>query len=144
MEIKNSSTSSFNKIKGDALTVRKAVFVTEQNIDINLELDDLDDDSMHFVAYVDGLPAATARIHQTNDNGWHIQRVATLKEFRHQGLARAIMLNMEALAREKHITYLTLGAQLSAEAFYRKLAFTPEGAIFLDANIQHIKMCKIL
>ncbi|MCT4396761.1 GNAT family N-acetyltransferase [Periweissella beninensis] len=144
MEIKNSLQNNFEQIKADALAIRKSVFVAEQNIDISLELDNLDDVATHFVVYLNKQPIATARIHRTNDNGWHLQRVATLKSFRHQGVASMLMHNIESNASTLGITYLTLGAQLQAKDFYQKLGFIAQGSIFLDAGIQHITMCKFL
>lgn len=131
-------------ISNDALAIRKAVFVTEQGISLTDELDHLDDQCWHYVAYLDGLPVATARVIEEISGQWHIQRVATLASSRHQGLAKAIITQITTDAAMHNITSLTLGAQITAQGFYEKLGFITIGEPFLDANLPHIEMVKNL
>lgn len=125
-----------------ALAIRKTVFVSEQNISLTDELDNLDATTWHYVAFVDHQPIATARVLPEKNNQWHIQRVATLKAFRHQGIASAIIKKIIADANTNNITQLTLGAQLTAKEFYQTLGFSSIGPEFIDANIRHVTMIK--
>ena len=77
-----------------------------------------------------------------NENTWHIQRVACLKEFRRQGLAKKLLQYIEHKAKENKLAYLTLGAQDQAQGFYLSLGYHVVGAGFLDAGINHHRMDK--
>ncbi|MCM0599614.1 GNAT family N-acetyltransferase [Periweissella fabalis] len=128
----------------DALKIRKAVFVTEQGISLTDELDQLDDQAWHYVAYLKQQPVATARVIAESPAKWHIQRVATVAAARHQGLASAIMNKISADATAHNINSLTLGAQITAQEFYETLGFNTYGNEFIDAGILHINMIKKL
>ncbi|CAH0416751.1 GNAT family N-acetyltransferase [Periweissella fabaria] len=126
----------------DALAIRKAVFVTEQGISLKDEIDHLDDQTWHYVAYLNNQPSATARVIEDAPGQWHVQRVATLASARHQGLAHAIMTRIITDATAHNINSLTLGAQITARGFYETLGFQAHGPEFIDAGIVHINMLK--
>ncbi|KRL01848.1 GNAT family N-acetyltransferase [Liquorilactobacillus capillatus] len=126
-----------------ALQIRKAVFVKEQGVPEELELDN-EQAACYYVAYQQGQPAATARIMAESNGAWHIQRVATLKEYRHQGCAKLLLEKIEEQARAQAVPYLTLGAQDQAQGFYRALGYRVVGPSFLDAGIPHHTMEKRL
>lgn len=109
-----------------------------------MEIDEFEDISTYFVGYVEGKPAVTARCYPTDDNGWHIQRVATYQEFRKQGLAKQLLLHIEKIANQNGHDYLILGAQDQAQGFYLKLGYKVIGAQYLDAGIEHHDMKKII
>ncbi|MCT4490464.1 GNAT family N-acetyltransferase, partial [Levilactobacillus parabrevis] len=71
-----------NPVYQDALQIRKDVFIAEQGIDPQLELDGTDEDKMHYVGYEDDQPVTTARIDMLAGNRVKIQRVATEKDAR--------------------------------------------------------------
>ncbi len=122
--------------------IRTEVFVDEQKVPRDLELDDLEDHCIHFLATVDGVPMATARL---LDRGYaKIQRVAVRKPARGTGLGRDIMLAVLAHAREAGFAQARLDAQVSAIAFYERLGFTAEGPVFDDAGIPHRLMVLVL
>lgn len=129
---------SFSK---DALSIRQTVFVEEQGIPLELELDDFDSRTTHYVGFTAAKPVTTARVSiNDQDNGWHIQRVATLSEARGHGYAAKLMKTIISDAKEAGIHKLDLGAQVSSRGFYEKLGFKPVGEPFMDAGIQHIEM----
>lgn len=122
----------------DALKIRTAVFVEEQGIPLSLEIDDNELWAMHFVAYDENnQPIGTARVLPDG----HIQRVAVLAAYRHQGVGKALLEAIITFATAQDLPPLTLGAQVSAIGFYQALGFTltdkPE---FLDAGIAHREM----
>lgn len=128
-------------VRDDALAIRQAVFVAEQNVPLDLELDDLDDQTTHYVGYVGDHAAATARVAVNAETAnWHIQRVATDKRYRGHGYAAKIMQAIIADAQAEHAKTLDLGAQITALGFYEKLGFVGEGDLFMDAGIQHRNM----
>ncbi|WP_439425375.1 GNAT family N-acetyltransferase [Oenococcus alcoholitolerans] len=131
------------KIALDALKIRHEVFIEEQKISPEDELDRLDDKCIHFVGYIDDWsPAATARVYQEEKNAWHIGRVAVVKKQRRRGFALKILYQIEKIASENKISELHLDSQIQALPLYEKAGFKPKGTVFLDAGIQHRKMFK--
>lgn len=123
-------------------TIREAVFVTEQGVPPELEMDDRDPLCKHVLALVDDCPAGTARL-DILKNG-KIGRLAVLANFRHQGLGHSIMQALEAIGREHHLPFLWCHAQKVAVPFYKSLGYTVSSTDFLEAGIVHCKMQKQL
>ena len=121
----------------DNVLVRGKVFVVEQEIDWDIEFDGLDDICILFTAYIGELPVGAARLYKNK-----VGRVATLKEYRKKGIASMIMSKIEEYALQNNIKLLKLNAQLQVKDFYLHLGYKPEGDIFQEANIDHIKMTK--
>ncbi|XJS11352.1 GNAT family N-acetyltransferase [Aerococcaceae bacterium WGS1372] len=133
----------------DALQIRRKVFIEEQSVSPELEIDGLDSQLIHVIAYNSNHEAvATARIMLKEDNTLaKLQRVAVLKEYRGQHVGYQLMQEIERWSRASHfpIKHLILSAQDTAIPFYEKLGYkitSPEG--YLDANIPHHDMAKNL
>lgn len=119
-------------------TVRTEVFVHEQKIPVELEIDNLDLVSQHVLAMYDGYPVGTGRL---TPHG-RIGRVAVSRPLRRQGVGLRIMEQLLALARQHHHREVVLSAQHHAVEFYEKLGFECEGDLFLDVGIWHVTMRK--
>lgn len=136
------TTDTHSKIYKDAIKIRYEVFVKEQNVPEDLEIDDLEDQSHHLVLYENSSPIGTARIYHVGDGQHKMQRVAILKNKRGQGnggkLVKAIEQQVHHLQGQK----ITLGAQIHALSFYEKLGYAVEGPEFMDAGIPHREMTK--
>jgi predicted GNAT family N-acyltransferase len=132
---KVSDTDSLEKV----FAIRREVFVSEQNCPPELEWEH-EDESTHFLATVDGVPAGASRWRKT-DNGYKLERFAVLKQFRGQGVAqelvRTVLADLPADAG-----YIYLNAQILAVGLYKKFGFIAEGPQFEEAGIQHFKMVK--
>jgi len=122
------------------MKVRNAVFVEEQGVSAELELDDKDELCSHALILNDGDPIATGRI----ESDGHIGRIAVLKAFRQEGLGRRVVQQLEQTAMDLGLKRVYLGAQLTAIGFYEKLGYHCYGEIFMDAGIEHRHMEKIL
>jgi len=133
------TTDINSTIYTDSLNIRKTVFVKEQKVPQNLEIDNLEADCTYFNLYLDDKAVATARFYPTDDNGVHVQRVAVLKEFRNQGLASFLLKDIFRKAK-KDYQYIILGAQDQAQEFYKKLGFHVVSDQYLDAGILHHDM----
>ncbi|MDM5316729.1 GNAT family N-acetyltransferase [Fictibacillus sp. b24] len=128
----------------DALSVRKDVFVREQQIDESEEIDGNEDVSFHFVLYENEKPVGAARLREVNGEG-KVERVCVLSSHRKKGLGEELMKAMEESALERSYSSLILYAQTQAEDFYKKLGYsTTSKEPFLDANIPHVAMKKVL
>ncbi|ASJ54899.1 GNAT family N-acetyltransferase [Brevibacillus formosus] len=129
----------------DALSVRRVVFIEEQEVPEELEIDEhdtLDGGTIHFVTYRNGKPVGASRIRTYAPGVGKIERVAVAKTERGTGLGRQIMLAMEELAKQHGYDSLKLNAQTQAQRFYEKLGYEPFGDLFDDAGIEHIAMVK--
>ncbi|WP_138493154.1 GNAT family N-acetyltransferase [Paenibacillus pinistramenti] len=132
----------------ECLEIRKEVFVEEQKVPVELEIDEFDhiaDDVHHLLIKQDGQNAATGRITYYKDNAAKMQRVAVRKPFRSQGIGKVLMLGLEELARELGFDKAVLDGQLHAIPFYEKLGYTVTSKEpFDDAGIMHHRMEKKL
>ncbi len=123
-------------------TIRETVFVTEQGVPVDLEMDDRDPICKHVLALVDGCPAGTARL-DTLRHG-KIGRLAVLSAFRRRGLGRLLMQEIEAIGHEHRLPYLWCHAQKTAVPFYQSIGYSVTGLDFTEAGILHCKMQKPL
>ncbi|TKC10794.1 GNAT family N-acetyltransferase [Pedobacter polaris] len=119
--------------------IRKIVFVEEQNCPPELEWEN-EDVSHHFLALSDHQPCGACRWRKT-DKGYKLERFAVLKEFRGQGVGRALIATaLDDLPPDAN--YIYLNSQLDAMSLYAKFGFIAEGDQFEEAGIQHFKMVK--
>lgn len=119
--------------------IRKIVFVDEQGCPPELEYEN-EDVSIHFLALSDHKPCGACRWRKT-DKGYKLERFAVLKEFRGQGVGRALIATaLDDLPSDA--TYIYLNSQLDAMSLYAKFGFVAEGDQFEEAGIQHFKMVK--
>jgi predicted GNAT family N-acyltransferase len=119
-------------------TIRRSVFIDEQKVPEELEWDEYDVLSSHFLATVDGRPIATARLKPDGQIG----RMAVLREFRHQGIGRKLLQYILQHAASRNLEPLYLHAQIDALAFYEKQGFDAHGDVFYEADIPHRAMSK--
>ena len=105
----------------EALAVRRAVFIEEQGVPEDLEIDEHDADpasvssAIHVLVRVGGLPVATGRLLLNEPDGRsHVGRVAVLAEQRRQGVGRAVMVALHRVALDQAVASITLAAQLHA------------------------------
>ena len=122
----------------DICAIRYEVFVDEQNVPEELEIDGLDGEAKHVLAFVDGLPIGTGRI---LDDG-HIGRVSVLKDYRGFGIGKLIMKELIKWAQDMSLEKVWLSSQWHAHSFYLDLGFVCVGDIYKEARIDHIKMFK--
>ncbi|MCC5895129.1 MAG: GNAT family N-acetyltransferase [Alkalibacterium sp.] len=127
----------------DSLSIRKIVFIEEQHVDETLEIDELEEKTLHIVGYLEGSPACTARLYKKDVSSTKVQRVAVLKEYRHKGIGHLLLKEIERIAQtEQNSDRLVLDSQDHAIPFYEKYGYQVEGEGFLDANIPHHFMQK--
>ena len=117
-------------------TIRRLVFIKEQNVAEELEWDNNDDSSTHFLVTVDNKAIATARL--TTDG--QIGRMAVLAEYRKLGIGYKLLHFVLQHAASLNLKQVYLHAQVSAIPFYEKQGFTAFGNVFYEANIPHREM----
>ncbi len=137
-----------------AYAVRFDVFVTEQQVPADLELDELDGAADHFVAYDGDRPVGAGRL-VVEPAGFegadpalgpvgHLGRLAVRPETRGSALGIALVRAIEARAAERGLRVVALSAQTHALGFYERLGYAAYGEVFDDAGLPHRWMSCVL
>ena len=116
------------------------MFVEEQGISKELELDEYDREALHMVVKDEEIIIGTARVRFLATGQAKLERMAVLKHFRRRGIGRDIISFLIAELRNRQIGQVHLHAQYSAIAFYRSCGFEESGLPFWEAGIKHTKM----
>ena len=117
--------------------VRFSVFVDEQQIPRDVEIDAQDPTCEHVLATdSEGHPIGTARLCPDG----HIGRVAVLAHWRRHRVGTALMQSLIDRARRRSFGRIELSSQLSALPFYEALGFVARGPTYLEAGIDHRAM----
>lgn len=122
-----------------AFAIRRKVFIEEQNVPEEIEMDDLDAYAIHAVAYAGEKAVATGRIIYDGET-YKIGRIAVLKEERGKQYGDFIVRMLLDKAFLHGAKEVLLSSQLSAVGFYEKIGFETEGEVFEEAGISHIPM----
>jgi predicted GNAT family N-acyltransferase len=128
----------------DALSIRNKVFVDEQHVPPEMEVDEFENLATYVVGYLDSVPVVTARLLPMDQHTYKVQRVAVLKDYRGRKMGKQIMIEIERFAIENNRTSLVLGAQDQAIKFYSALGYLINSEGYLDAGISHHDMIKKL
>lgn len=126
-----------------AYAIRTQVFVEEQGVPAENEIDEFEEIAKHVLVLYDNQPAATGRLRNVNGIA-KLERICVLASHRSFGLGKAVVEALEAVARDEGLTNAKLNAQTHAEKFYEKLGYRTQSDIFLEEDIPHITMTKTL
>jgi len=128
---------NWDDARAEASRIRELVFVREQGVPPELEMDAEDAHCVHALAYAeDGLAVATGRLLPDG----HIGRMAVLKAWRGQGVGALVLHALVERARQRGHARARLNAQITAAGFYRRYGFEASGAEFMEAGIPHVAM----
>ena len=126
------------------LALRRVVFIEEQAVPEEDEIDEHDDTAIHLLAQEAGVPLGTARIVLDGPTA-KIGRVCVLAAARGRGVGVGLIRTaLQVSARHQGLQQAKLGAQLHALGFYEKLGFRAVGPVYLDAGIEHRDMVCVL
>lgn len=126
--------------KEEAYPIRKRVFIDEQGVPEDMELDEYDPLAQHALAYLDSECIGTARLVTLPGNVGRIGRMAVLPMHRRRGIGGGLLRALLELSKSQGITQLELHAQLSAMPFYEQFGFIAQGDIYDEAGIAHRDM----
>lgn len=123
--------------ESDISYVRRTVFVEEQNVPLEIEMDENDPQCQHVLAYdQNNNPIGTGRL----DPKGKIGRMAVLPQYRKRGVGKRILKTLIQYGKDKGLHHFYLSAQLHAVGFYEKYGFTRYGDEFEEAGIMHVMM----
>ena len=134
----------FNDATDEIMALRKEVFIVEKNVPEEEELDGKEKEHIHFGMYENGTLIACLRAQGVGDGLLHIGRIAVKKDCRGKGMGKTLLEFLFTYAKENGFSAVELSAMDSAEGFYKKLGFIPEGDYYPEAGIPHIYMKKEL
>ena len=138
MAIRVRRVSSTNDLE-KAFAIRKRVFVREQGVPEEIELDHYDTRAFHFLAFDGEKPVSTARVVMRHGSA-KIGRMAVLRSHRGRGIGKALLKRAVKTARKQGAQKIYLHAQVAVIEFYQKMGFRCVGRVFREAGISHRKM----
>jgi len=132
---------NFEKYKDIIYSLRKEVFIDEQKVPYEIEIDNFDKISDHFLLFLEKKAIAYGRIRYF-DNYAKFERIAVLKKFRKKGYGKKISEFMIIHCKKIGINKILLHSQKHVIDFYQKIGFKEFGNFFYEADIKHRKMEK--
>lgn len=132
------------KYYNQCLEIRKEVFVEEQDVPMELEVDEFENESVNILLTLDDRPIGTVRYRDAGNGTAKVERMAVRKIARGLHLGQALMNFVHIHAEENGYTSTKLGAQVHALKFYEKLGYKVTSDEFDDAGIPHKYMEKEL
>ncbi len=124
--------------------LRHTVFVDEQGISAEIELDELDQDALHAIVTSAETVIGTGRLITVSKTTGSIGRMAVDPSFRRQGVGSLILGFLEHKARKKNLQEIVLHAQEYVKEFYSYLGYRQDGRPFDEVGIRHCTMKKTL
>lgn len=122
-----------------AKAVRTRVFVEEQGVPPEMEMDEHDAAAVHVLCTVGGKAVGTGRLVGMPD-GMKLGRVAVLPEHRGRGLGTLLVRWLLDAAMRLGHRRVYANVQLGAREFYERLGFEAAGDEFMEAGIRHVRM----
>jgi ElaA protein len=126
-----------------ALALREEVFVREQGVPVEEEVDGRDDEALHLLAFEDGSLIGTLRL-LFDGSTVKVGRVAVARRSRRRGVAAAMLEEALAESSRRGCTRARLASQVDAVAVYEGAGFAVESGVFEEAGIPHVWMGRTL
>ena len=128
-----------------ARSLRHEVFVSEQGLHADLEVDAHDETARHVVALNRfGQALATGRLLQEGPGIGRIGRLACIQALRGSGVGQAVLSALLDAARVRGDTGVVLGARTHALDFYRRAGFEVAGEAYEEGGVAHVPLVRLL
>ena len=127
-----------------AISIRFRVFVSEQSVPPEEELDDADATATHAIAISQDKVIGTGRLIVQDESIVIIGRMAVDLEWRRKGVGGRILTFLEQEARSRGLRQSLLHAQEYVKSFYASHGYAEHGDVFLEVDIPHVEMRKEL
>lgn len=119
--------------------IRHIVFIKEQNVPENIEIDKFDKSAKHMIVLYKNKPIGCARIRFIGSKA-KLERIAVLKSYRGKGFGKMIVNYMVNYCKNKNVKKIIMNSQYYLKDYYKKFGFKPRGKTFVEAGIKHIEM----
>jgi len=127
-----------------ALALRHEVFVVEQGVPPEEEVDARDADAIHLTAWEGDRLVGTCRLTTDGAGTIRLGRLVVARDARRRGIASKLLQAATRAARDAGAQRIVLAAQVRATAVYAADGYVPRGRRFVEAGIEHITMEKVL
>jgi len=124
----------------DAIRIRVDVFIKEQKCEPGWEPDEEDKKAKHFIAIADNKTVATARVRETENKEYKIERMATKKEYRKKGIGKGLVYYIIKQIKKQNTKRIWMQSQVRAQKFYETCGFKPVSKPYNLYGIKHIDM----
>jgi predicted GNAT family N-acyltransferase len=124
------------------LVVRGIVFIEEQQVDWEGEIDEFEKTATHILGEVGGQPVATGRLRFFEDGWVKVERISVRPGWRGRGLAKDNVTFKLDHAVARGAGKFKMHAQVHLEEFYQGFGFRREGPVFDECGIDHIYMVR--
>lgn len=127
------------------LEIRDKVFTIEKGVPKEIEVDQFDclnESCSHFLIRYQNVDVGTIRCLHTSKDTVKIQRFCLLKEYRGFGLGKNVIEYIEKYYKEQGFATIEMDAKYEVCGFYEKCGYRKVSGVFIEANIEHIKMMK--
>lgn len=125
------------------MALRIIVFVDEQGVRAEREIDAFEETARHFACLLDGIIVGTARwraVHDSELPTAKLERFAVSRQARGYGCGRALVEAVLTDARLAGFDRFILHAQRHLQGFYASHGFVAEGPVFVEEGIEHVLM----
>ncbi|MDI9853663.1 GNAT family N-acetyltransferase [Comamonas sp. 17RB] len=138
-------SGNWNDLGRSAERLRVDVFVREQGVPPEIEMDEYDPICRHVVAFNRlNQAVGTGRLIGDGPGVGRIGRMAVARELRGSRVGRQVLDCLVEAARTRGDSEVVLHAQCHAQNFYTRAGFVPEGEVYAEAGIDHITMRRVL
>jgi predicted GNAT family N-acyltransferase len=131
--------ADFVKDYDEIFGIRDVVFIKGQDCPYDEEVDGLDSESEHFLAYMDEEVVGYCRLRMVGKKA-KMERFAVYEKWRGEGIGKALVKHLLDLLEVRNVEVKFLNAQTRTKSFYQGLGFKEEGDLFWEAGIEHIAM----
>lgn len=132
-------TADWQADKSALIELRTRVFVKEQKVPADMEIDEQDQGCQHYkVTDPDDKIVATARLLPNA----YIGRMCVDRGLRGSGIGGALLKYIIEHAEERGIKQFHLNAQVDAIPFYQRFGFVTDSDVFVEAGIDHQHMTR--
>lgn len=126
-----------------AYEIRRTVFIEEQNVPPEIEVDQYEDEAIHFICYDDEKVIGAGRLRFVGEHG-KLERICVLKPYRGKSFGKKIIEAMEKEIVNNNYSKALLNAQTHAKEFYERIGYQVISDEFIEAGIPHVTMEKKL
>jgi putative N-acetyltransferase (TIGR04045 family) len=122
--------------------IRHEVFVSEQRLFADSDLDEHDDDphTLHALGFYDGVPVGAVRLFPLRGELWQGDRLAVLLPYRMVGLGSPLVRLAVAEAAARGGKRMVAHIQLANVAFFRHLGWELDGSPEIYQGVPHQPM----
>jgi predicted GNAT family N-acyltransferase len=127
-----------------AVALRRAVLRAPLGLDFTREQLATEYGDLHLGAFDEGALAGVVILTPHDERAFKLRQMAVSDAARGQGVGARLLLAAETEARRRGGVRIVLEARLTAQAFYARYSYAPQGEVFTQVTLPHILMTKAI